>query len=260
MAIIGLVDDATSQVADYVDQDIKTTGTPSFASVSVPSDSAGLNLGAGTDASLVYDGTDCKLTTDLVGASDFVVDCGTAKTLKLAESVYDDIQFPISTGKAPASNAPDFDAFTTNTSAFSFEVNDYIDLQSNELYHGWKEGTTGYFHLHFALAAAQSSGSSQYAKFTIYIAMKNTSTGVYEESSVDVEAEIPDGSADRLSFFLQDATGTTLTNHTIGDQILVRVKRIAATTGTEYGGEVFLLQCGLHVEKDTIGSRSVSSK
>lgn len=189
---------------------------------------------------------------------DFTVDCGTAKTLVLAETVYNDIQFPISSGKVPPSNFPDFDAFTTNTNAFSFDVGDYIDLQSNELSHDWKEGTTGIFHVHFATAGANATGSSQYAKFTVYFVKKDA--GLYVEDSVDIECEIPDGTADRESCFCQDATGTSLTGHTIGDQIITRVKRIAATTGTEFASEVFVLQLGLHIECDTMGSRLMATE
>jgi hypothetical protein len=52
----------------------------------------------------------------------------------------------------------------------------------------------------------------------------------------------------------------TLTGLHIGWQITCRVRRIAATGGTEYADDVYITQVGLHVEMDTIGSRTVSSK
>jgi len=36
----------------------------------------------------------------------------------------------------------------------------------------------------------------------------------------------------------------------------LRVKRIAATGGTEYAGSIFLTQAGVHLEADTVGSRT----
>ena len=86
-------------------------------------------------------------------------------------TVWNDLQFNIETGRVSAANYPDWDsAFTTNTGCYKFDVDDYIDLGSNEMPHDWKEGSSVYPHIHIALDGANTSGSSQYAKFTIYLA------------------------------------------------------------------------------------------
>lgn len=177
---------------------------------------------------------------------------------KQEDVVWDDIQFPISGGKVPAANFPDYAAFTTNTMAYKFDVDDYIDLQANEMVHWWKEGTDVYFHVHTTLDGANASGGSYYAKFTLYIAYADDDT-VYTETSKDIEIEIPDGTADMTNLFGQ-ATALSFSGLTIGTQVEVRVKRIAATSGTEYPNHIFITQVGLHAEKNTLGSRQIGTK
>jgi hypothetical protein len=52
----------------------------------------------------------------------------------------------------------------------------------------------------------------------------------------------------------------TLTGYKVGSQIKVRIKRIAATGGTEYNSHIFITQCGVHLKNDTIGSRAEITK
>jgi len=199
-----------------------------------------------------------EIKTDTAAATDLTIATGTDKTLVLAESVWDDIQFATATGKVPAANYPDFDTLTTNTKEYKFTIDDYIDLEANELAHWWKEGTTVYPHVHVALNGANTSGSSQYAKFTVYFAYADTSE-VWTETSDTIEIEIPTGTAD-LTHLLGSGTGVALANNKIGSQIKIRLKRIAATTGTEYPNHIFVTQTGLHAEKDTMGSRQIGAK
>ena len=189
---------------------------------------------------------------------DLTLYCPSEKTLVLDTAVWDDIQFATATGKVPAANFPDFDTFTTNTKEYKFDVDDYIDLEANEMAHWWKEGTTVYPHVHVALNGANASGSTQYAKFTISFAYADTSE-VWTETSDTIEVAIPTGSAD-LKHILGSGTGVALTNNLIGTQVKIRLKRIAATSGTEYPNHIFVTQTGLHAEKDTLGSRTIAAK
>jgi hypothetical protein len=223
------------------------------------SDTYKIILGAGDDMSIIYDGTKGIIDTSLVTASDLQISCGTDKTIVLNESVWDDLQFLISGGKIPPSNYPDWDtSFTTNTGEYKFEVNDYIDLAGNEMPHTYKQGTTIKPHLHLALDGANSSGSDQYAKFTLYIAYADANE-VWTETSKTAEITIPTGTADLTHLFL-DMGDLTFTNQLIGCQIKLRLKRIAATGGTEYPNHIFVTQVGIHHEIDTMGSRGVATK
>lgn len=173
---------------------------------------------------------------------------------KLPGVVWDDIQFSVSTGKVPAANFPDYDSFTANTMAYKFDIGDYIDLESNELPHWWKEGTDVYPHIHVALDGANASGGSYFAKFTIYLAYAKDG-GDFTEVEQDIEIEIPDGSVD-LQHFIEGDMAVDFSSLTIGSQVNPRVERIAATGGAEYPNHIFILQVGLHAEKDSRGSLS----
>jgi len=212
-----------------------------------------------TGGTFYYDGTSGNIDTDLVAPSDLVVDCGTDKTLVLEESVWNDIQFNIETGRVGAANFPDWDTtFTANTGAYKFDVNDFIDLGAQEMLHDWKEETSIYFHVHTALDGANASGSSQYAKFTVYVAYADED-GVFTETNKDIEIEIPTGTAD-LTHLFGAASALAMTGLTIGTQMNIRLKRIAATTGTEYPNHIFVTQVGIHYEVDTLGSRQIGTK
>lgn len=221
-------------------------------------DNIGTRYGAGTDMEIVYDGANGVVDTSLVAASDLVLKCGTDKTIVLNETVYDDLQFAVSTGKAPAANYPDWQTFTTNTSEYGFAVNEYIDMQANELPHWWKEGSTADIHCHITPKDANSTGSNRYAKFTVYVAYVG-SDSIWTETSFSAELTIPTGTAAMKGHYL-DMGDLTLTSLKIGTQVKVRVKRIAATGGTEYGSDVFITQVGFHLQKDTMGSRQEATK
>ena len=221
-------------------------------------DSNNYYSGTGNDMGMYYDGTNGNIDTDLVAPSDLYIDCGTDKTIVLEETVWDDMQFSVATGKVPAANFPSWEALTTNTYGYAFGVDELIDLEANEPSHGWKEGTNGSVHIHFAPKTAQSSGANRFVKFTVYISYADVNE-VWTETSVTAEYTIPTGTSAKTHLLL--TTGTlTLTNNLIGTQLTARVKRIAATGGTEYADDVFITQVGIHLEHDTVGSRSVSTK
>ena len=179
--------------------------------------------------------------------------------IQLQTVVYDDMQFHVSSGKVPAANYPTWETFTTNTKAYAFSVDDYIDLETNELPHWWKEGTAGHVHVHFTIKTAQSTGANRFAQFSVWIAYADTDEAWVEQTVLTEEYTIPTGSAALTNFYL-DMGEITLTNYLIGSQIKTRIKRIAATGGTEYADDVYITQVGIHFQRDAIGSREELTK
>lgn len=254
-----MLDWGTAGTLNAQTNDFLTTGN-----IYVRSDANKSYFGAGNDMTIWYDGTYGQIKTSDVAASDLRITTGANKTLELQNNVYEDIQFPISSGKVPAVNFPTWETFTTNTSAYAFSVNDLIDLQADELIHKWAEGTQGDLHLHFAIKTAQSTGANRYAKFTIWLAISDATVGSGREvwtelSPFTAEYTIPTGSSALQGFYL-DMGDATLTNYKIGSQIKARIKRIAATGGTEYADDVYITQVGLHIQLNTIGSRQETIK
>ena len=221
-------------------------------------DSDKLWFGAGKDMSLYYDGTSGYIKTSEVAASDLHITTGAAKTLVLDTSVYDDLQFAVSTAKVnPANTAPTWETFTATTSEYAFSVNDEVDTQANELPHWWKEGTVGNAHLHITTKAVPAQ--EEKAQFTVTFAYADTNE-VWVEAPLTAELTIPISTTALTNFYL-DLGDLTLTNYLVGAQIRCRIKRVAKTAGgTEYAGDIFITQCGIHLSKDTMGSRAELTK
>lgn len=169
-----------------------------------------------------------------------------------------DLQFSIGSGRIPAANFPTWEAFTTNTSEYSFAVNDYIDLSSNEVFHSWLQGSVLNWHMHPTTKAANTTGSDRFAKFILYVAYADVNE-VWTETSLPAELTIPTGTA-ALTHLILDLGDLAFTNQKIGCQIKLRIKRIAATGGTEYSGNIFINQIGAHLKQDSTGSKKEYSK
>jgi hypothetical protein len=229
-------------------------------SVKIQSDSKKILLGAGDDMSLYYDGTSGYIKTSEVAASDLHITTGADKTLVLDSPAYEDIQFPTEPGKVPAANYPTYENFTSaNIEAYAFSVNDKLQLSANEPPHGWDEGTLGYAHVHFCLKTAQTSGANQYVKTELIFAYADYNGVWVEQAAITQEETIPTASAQWKSFLTSFASTVTLTGLHVGSQIKCRVRRIAATGGTEYADDVYISQVGVHVAKVRIGSRTLAS-
>ena len=50
------------------------------------------------------------------------------------------------------------------------------------------------------------------------------------------------------------------TNHQIGDRFLFRIFRDPADAADTYGFDAAILDVGIHYEKDTMGSRGITTK
>jgi len=198
------------------------------------------------------------IDSSLIDPSDLDITCGANNTIELQNTVYEDLQFTIHTGRVPAVNFPTWEAFTANTSAYAFSVGDYIDCESNEIPHFWKEATAGHLHVHFSNKTIQNTGANRFAQFTIWLTMADAGE-VFAELPYTAEYTIPTATAALTHLYL-DMGNIDLSTYLIGAQIVPRVKRIAATGGTEYADDVYIHQVGIHLEKDTMGSRNELTK
>ena len=91
-----------------------------------------------------------QIKTDVITPTDLLITTGDQKTLVFGTPVYNDIFTSVAAAKVPAANYPDWSTFTANLGAYTFKVNDYVDLSTMEILHGYKEGTDLEMHLHLA--------------------------------------------------------------------------------------------------------------
>lgn len=190
--------------------------------------------------------------------NDLTVTCPAQKTILLTTTVYDDLQFQIAYAKVTPNNLlPNWEAFTANTSEYAFAIDEEVDTAANELPHWWKQGTVGNAHIHITTKAVPAQ--EQKARFTVTFAYADSSE-VWVEAPLTAELTIPISTTALTSFYL-DLGDLTLTNYLIGAQIKCRIKRVTKSAGgTEYAGDIFITQVGIHLEKDTMGSRQETIK
>lgn len=191
---------------------------------------------------------------DLHSTKDTRITCGANYTLTLATSVFDDLQFQVAYAKVTPNNLlPSWEVFTTNTSEYAFAIDEEVDTAANELPHWWKEGTVGNAHLHITTKGVPAQ--EQKAQFTVTFAYADTNE-VWVEAPLTAELTIPISTTALTNFYL-DLGDLTLTNYLLGAQIKCRIKRVAKSAGgTEYVGDIFITQAGIHLEKIRMGSRN----
>lgn len=232
--------------------------------IQIRTDSKYLKMGAGQDFGLTYDGTYGIIDSSLVAPSDIRITCGANKTIELQNVVYADVEFPLVGAKVPAANFPDWTdgAPTANQGCYAFDVNDFLDLGCAEVPHGWAIGTILDMHIHVSTKDANASGADRFVKFQVFVSYATSDTSAWSawtEVNSTGELTIPNGTGTLKSRYL-DLGNVDLTGYTVGTQVKVRIKRIAATGGTEYASHIYVTQVGAHAQLNTIGSRSETAK
>jgi len=164
-----------------------------------------------------------------------------------------DVQWSIVGGKVPSGISPSFEVFTPNTKEFGFGVNDYLDLGANECPHSWQEQKDIELHMHITTKIAVVA-SPRYAKFEVFMA-KCVDRNQWEEDTFTAELTIPAGT-DALVMFYLEMGQIDMSGYYLGSELKPRVRRIAATGGTDYTGNIFITQLGGHFLSDAFGSQT----
>lgn len=176
-------------------------------------------------------------------------------------TVFNDIVVDLSAAKVPAANAPTWSNFIGNLKAYTYGLNDLQEFGS-EIAHSYKEGSNIEFHVHGATNGLE--GVDKTLKFEIeYELANNQTSGVFGDAyagttTINAEITIPANTADKTAWIISlgsDITGSFLQ----GSSLVSRVRRIAST-GTEPAADPFVVQIGIHIEEDTVGSRTLSTK
>jgi len=172
-----------------------------------------------------------------------------------AAVVFDDIYMPMSSGKIGGANQPTWAAFQGNTYEYSFGINDYIHLPSVEIEHTYLEGSDIEIHVHIVLDGSDVGDTyvNYEAEYTIGDMDEVMSAASVETSG---DTKITGGTADRTHLYITIST-ITGTGFKIGSTFKCRFRRIALTGGGNApGNDPYCTMVGLHVEKDTVGSRT----
>lgn len=178
-----------------------------------------------------------------------------------AATVFEDIVINLSAARVPAANAPTWSGFISNLNAYTYGLNDFQEF-SAEIMHSYKEGSLIEFHAHGATNGQE--GLDKTIKFEIeYEIVDNNTSGDWGDTYTGTtlmngQITIPSGTADKTAWAIDvgdDITGNFLQ----GASVVGRVRRIAST-GTEPVANPFVIQLGMHIEQDTVGSRTELTK
>jgi len=203
----------------------------------------------------IYDGID---TVD----QDLTIDCGTNKTLLLAEVVYRDINIAGYLLTRPTSSQPDIVTFVdengadTTIETYGFAIDELVH-GGFELQHDYKQGTDLVFHIHWQGITAPTGGETvDNVQWRLnYIVMRDNAT---LDAAVTIDS--PDTIFDtQYETVRTDFAVITGTNFLIGDQFMFTLTRVDAT-GDDYAGDALIATAGIHYQIDTIGSRQITTK
>ncbi len=193
-----------------------------------------------------------------VGKGDLGLACGTEKTLVLAETVWEDINFGSGQAQVPASSAPDIVTFLDNLGADTdiatrgFAVGEKLSFSAEYIHRAKTDGDI-IFHVHIQGDAAPTGTDK--IKFQIKYTITRDGVTCPPVTTITKEIDFDTQYAqEEIAFAAITGSGIQM-----GDEIRSSLERIAASAD-EYGGDAKIVTFGAHVEVDTMGSRQVTAK
>ena len=237
------------------------------STVTIGSGAAGVDYilkldGQNTDCTLKWMEGEAELRISADDATNFLA-IETDGTVRFGgtATVFNDIVINLSAARVPAANAPTWSSFISNLNSFTYGVNDFQEFTS-EITHSYKEGSNILFHLHGATNGLE--GVDKTIKFEIeYELVDNQTSGdlgdTYTGTTIiNAEITIPANTTDITAWVIDVGTDTT-GNFLQGATLVGRIRRIASS-GVEPAADPFVQQIGVHVEEDTVGSRTELTK
>lgn len=176
-------------------------------------------------------------------------------------TVWNDLITPFDSARVPAANAPTWASFQGNLNAYTFAINDYLEI-TVEVLHDYLEGSDLEIHVHWVTNGSDINDRAVNWEVEYTLANSDLSDGIgdaFPATTTDsAEWTIPAATPDLTHMYtlveVVDGTGVN-----IGAIIKARVRRIAAV-GTDPTSDPFGLNLGIHYEIDTVGSRTLSTK
>jgi len=162
-----------------------------------------------------------------------------------------DLDFPISL-RTTGSNRPTIATLVGNIEAPRFAVDDYVNIEGQELPHSWKRDSTIEWHIHYHTNG--SDVDDRYVRFEVEVAIATNFGAISTPVTIDSgDILVPGGTADRTMRVF--GIGTTSPGDVFAPHIFARLKRVAAT-GTAPSGDPFVNMLQAHYENNALGSRN----
>lgn len=208
-----------------------------------------------------------KVTTPEIETNDdLLIDCGANKTIVLEEPVYRDINLGSAQLFLPLASFPgqatflDEGGVNTGINTLAFDVGELIH-GALEIQHDYKEGSDFVFHVHFQIIAAPTGIDNVQWQLTYTISrggetLDSVVNLLSGDTPVDTQYQEYRSDFPAINGSISGPNGTPVQ---IGDQFLFSLTRVAAV-GDAFAGDALLMTTGIHIEVDTLGSRSITLK
>jgi hypothetical protein len=236
-----------------------TTGIRLLQNTYLTSDNQHLYLGAGNDLDLYHDGTDSFIVTDATQPTDLIIDCGTEKTLELAEVVWDDLRTPVSQVRLAGSKPPTSTLYKGGE-VLAFPSNADKTIYFNvQLPHKYKLGEDIEFHIHYVLPTAGSGLGAENVKWDFTYAWADIGDAIPAETPVPATLDMQNKSAD--THYLGEIAGTIDGSGISGvSSMLICSLTRDTTVANNYTDDVYLMEVDFHFPINTLGSRQEAVK
>lgn len=180
-------------------------------------------------------------------------------TLTANSTVWDDLNFPIiprQTGSTIATGT----AIDTGDLILvpQWQAGDWHICDGNEIPHGWKEGSTIYWHIH--LYTNGLDNTNRYTRWTIDWVITNVNGVLTEMTPIDSGDILIPANTTSKTMFIASIGSVALTNYRIGAHIIPRLTRVAASPGTAPSNNPWVGMLQAHIEFDTLGSSQITAK
>ena len=166
-----------------------------------------------------------------------------------------DIDFPIIV-RTVAAGIPSMVAINGNITMPQWQANDYNVCESQEMIHGWKEGSTCYWHVH--LTTNGLDVANKYVRFELEYGYADVSgVWVFPVTLTTADLLIPANTPSKTMIIMNLGSFTPAIK--IGGHVVARLKRIAAV-GAAPTNNPWIPMLQMHVQLDTLGSRTIGAK
>jgi hypothetical protein len=194
-----------------------------------------------------------RILTSDTAAADLEIGCGAGKTLKLLNSVYDDINSSFNSALLPAVNRPTRSVFIANLVGYTFAVDDFLYPSDINITPKYEEGTD--LGVYVKWATNGTDGSDRFVKWEVIYSIGNANGDFSAETTIDAEGQIDSGAGagnpNQILTLIGTIDGSALE---IGSTLKMRVTRKTAV-GAAPSNDPFGLSVGIKPECNTIGSR-----
>jgi hypothetical protein len=237
---LGFVDGVTSAIQTQINTKVPYSGATGAVDLNAQNLTNIGNLGAAT--------------AHIGGATDYA-EFEADGTLKLngAATVWDDVVVSLGNIKAPAADPPTWTAYRGGELPLFGATATNVLYFNAQIPHSYKEAGDLSFHVHVAYPNANTGDS----RWQVTYSWANIDGTFGAQTTVAVTVAAP-GVAD--SHTLHHIATITGTGKTISSCLICSLSRLGADGADTYASGIYAVSADFHVEKDTIGSRTDTTK